>query len=147
MKTKVFFDIQTETIDNDKLLISIGLVSECDKTLYIEIIEHNHTLYIKNIHINGDKYTPKLPHSEGNTIAKHILNNWLQQFEQVEMWGDCISYSWTMFCSIWKQHSNMPTNLKVIPFDIRTLFEVKGINPYTARTDFIGNINNDNNII
>ena len=70
------------------------------------------------------------------SVIKHQLLQWLEQFEQVEIWSDCLSYDWVLFNQIFGHAFNIPKNVYYIPFDICTLFKVKGINPDINREEF-----------
>lgn len=67
------------------------------------------------------------------------LEKWLAQFEQVEIWGDCLAYDWVLFCELFGHALNIPKNVYYIPFDICTLFKAKGIDPDVSREEFAGN--------
>jgi hypothetical protein len=60
----------------------------------------------------------------------------LEQFEQVEMWSDCLSYDWVLFNQIFGHAFDIPKNVYYIPFDICTLFKLKGIDPDINREKF-----------
>jgi hypothetical protein len=72
--------------------------------------------------------------------VKDALTSWLNQFEDVEMWSDCLSYDWVLFCEIWGHAFNIPKNIYYIPFDICTLFKEKNIDPDINREEFAGNM-------
>jgi hypothetical protein len=74
-----------------------------------------------------------------NSVKKH-LEKWLSQFEQVEMWSDCLSYDWVLFNQIFGHAFTIPKNVYYIPFDICTLFKVKGIDPDISREEFVGSM-------
>ena len=67
---------------------------------------------------------------------KEALTIWLSQFEEVEMWSDCLAYDWVLFCDIFGGAFSIPKNIYYIPFDICTLFKVKGIDPDVSRESF-----------
>lgn len=69
-------------------------------------------------------------------MIKNRLEKWLSQFENVEMWSDCLSYDWVLFNDIFGHAFNIPKNVYYIPFDICTLFKVKGIDPDVSREKF-----------
>ena len=69
-------------------------------------------------------------------MIKNRLEKWLEQFDEVEMWSDCLSYDWVLFCQIWGHAFNIPQNIYYIPFDICTLFKIKGIDPDINREKF-----------
>lgn len=73
----------------------------------------------------------------GNTqMVRDRLTQWLSQFESVEMWSDCLSYDWVLFNQIWGHAFSIPKNIHYIPFDICTLFKMKGIDPDIGREKF-----------
>jgi hypothetical protein len=57
------------------------------------------------------------------------LSKWLEQFESIEVWSDCLAYDWVLFCDIFGSAFDIPKNIYYIPFDICTLFKAKGIDP------------------
>jgi len=64
------------------------------------------------------------------------LKKWLAQFEEIEMWSDCLSYDWVLFCELFGHAFNIPNNIYYIPFDICTLFKIKGIDPDISREKY-----------
>jgi hypothetical protein len=69
-------------------------------------------------------------------MIKDRLEKWLLQFKHIEMWSDCLSYDWVLFCNIWGHAFNVPANVYYIPFDICTVFKEKNINPDINREDY-----------
>jgi hypothetical protein len=51
-------------------------------------------------------------------MIKNRLEQWLKQFESIEMWSDCLAYDWVLFNNIWGHSFNIPKNIYYIPFDI-----------------------------
>ena len=150
-KTKIFFDTEFTGLHQKTTLISIGLVSECGKTFYAELTDYDksqidewlQTNVINNLmldeKIHGDKGNFSLIDCRyvGNNFGlKHILTEWLSQFESVEIWSDCLSYDWVLFNQIFGHAFNIPKNVYYIPFDICTLFYAKGIDADINRQEF-----------
>jgi hypothetical protein len=149
---KVFFDSEFTGLHQNTTLISIGLVAEDGKEFYAEFtdyakdqvdewIENN---VIKNLFIHVDRLIYNRL-AEGQTIIKgkrdyisSNLQDWLEQFDSVEMWSDCLSYDWVLFNQLFGHAFNIPKNVYYIPFDICTLFKIKGIDPDISREDFAG---------
>jgi hypothetical protein len=69
---------------------------------------------------------------------KGPLIDWLMQFEQVESRSDCLSYDWVLFGQIYGHAFHIPENVYYIPFDICTLFYIKGIDPDISGEEFVG---------
>lgn len=164
--TKVFFDTEFTGLHQNTTLISIGLISECGKTFYAEFNDYDKTQideWLQNNVINNLKFKEpkngedeyyvatrseenKVPNDlyksfsielrDETSVIKHQLIQWLEQFEQVEIWSDCLSYDWVLFNQIFGHAFNIPKNVYYIPFDISTLFKVKGIDPDINREEF-----------
>ena len=64
------------------------------------------------------------------------LSEWLCDLGAVEMWSDCLSYDWVLFNQLWGHAFKIPANVYYIPFDISTLFKIKGIDPDINREAF-----------
>lgn len=147
--TKVFFDTEFSGLHKNTTLISIGLISECGKTFYAELTDYDKTQIDEWLQTNVLNNLI-LPHDlGGNGVAvegivgdtefvRLNLEHWLEQFEQVEIWSDCLSYDWVLFNDIFGHAFNIPKNVFYIPFDICTLFKIKGIDPDISRKEFSG---------
>lgn len=64
------------------------------------------------------------------------LNHWLQKFDNVEIWSDCLSYDWVLFNDLFKNALDIQSHVNYIPFDICTVFKLKGIDPDINREEF-----------
>lgn len=129
-------------------LISIGLVSECGKIFYAEFTDYDQTQVDKwikenvvdNLILNNsntdDIKAEEVKIKGTKEYIRQALTQWFSLFDKVEMWGDCLSYDWVLFCQIWGNAFNIPKNIYYIPFDISTLFKVKGIDPDISRELF-----------
>lgn len=156
-KTKVFFDCEFTGLHQYTTLISIGLISECGKTFYAELTDYDKSQIdqwlqenvIDNFTIpsyledNNSRiyYRNKEDKSEINYKGdlkdlKNVLQDWLNQFELVEMYSDCLSYGWVLFNQIFGHAFNIPKNIYYIPFDLCTAFKIKGIDPDINREEF-----------
>ena len=154
-RIKVFMDCEFTGLHQNTTLISIGLVSECGKTFYAEFTDYDQkqvddwiknnviaNLTLLNYDIDRD-YEPYAKNVKAKGTKEHVeqaLSHWLHQFEQVEIWSDCLSYDWVLFNQIWGHAFNIPKNIYYIPFDICTLFKIKGIDPDISREEFAGNM-------
>jgi hypothetical protein len=166
--TKVFFDTEFTGLHQNTTLISIGLISECGKTFYAEFNDYDKTQideWLQNNVINNLKFKEpkqgedeyyvatrseenKVPNDlyksfsielrDETSIIKHQLLQWLEQFEQVEIWSDCLSYDWVLFNQIFGHAFNIPKNVYYIPFDLSSLFKIYGYDPDLSRKDFSG---------
>lgn len=151
--TKIFFDCEFTGLHQNTTLISIGLVSECGKTFYAEFNDYDTEQIddwllenvINNLQYNGifqklDETQHSISYKSTTYNIKEKLTTWLKQFEQIEIWSDCLSYDWVLFNEIFGHAFNIPKNVYYIPFDICTLFKVKGIDPDINREKFVCNV-------
>lgn len=158
---KIFFDTEFTGLHKDTTLISIGLIAEDGKTFYAELNDYdksqidkwlqenvidnllfnkNNVVLQKSPIIGVQEYKLK----SNKDAVSDTLEIWLSQFDKVEIWSDCLSYDWVLFNDLFGHAFNIPDNVYYIPFDICTLFKVKGIDPDINREEFAGlNINTD----
>lgn len=150
---KIFFDTEFTGLHQKTTLISIGLVTENEDTFYAEFTDYDtsqvddwiQTNVVDNLLFNEGTYTnePNSVRVKGDTILiRQALTEWLSKFEQVEMWSDCLAYDWVLFNQIFGHAFNLPENVYYIPFDLSTLFKVKGIDPDIRREKMEGDKHN-----
>lgn len=149
MITKIFFDTEFTGLHQNTTLISIGLIAESGETFYCELTDYDREQVDEWIHENViQKLRLQASHNQADLKHTQLLGElselkialivWLGQFEQVELWSDCLSYDWVLFCNIFGHAFNIPSNVYYIPFDICTLLKSKGINPDINREEFSG---------
>jgi len=152
--TTIFFDTEFTGLHQATTLLSIGLISEHGDTFYAEFNDADYSQVdqwlsdnvISNLKFNGveehyDDSDPGAIVIKDNTqIIKEKLTEWLSRFNTIEIWSDCLSYDWVLFNSIFGDAFSIPEQILYIPFDICTLFKIKGIDPDISREDFAGEI-------
>lgn len=145
--TKIFFDTEFTGLHQKTTLISIGLISECGKVFYAELTDYDKSQIddwlqknvIDNLLLNDEGHYGSYDEMmvKGDTeLVQTKLRDWLNQFEKVEIWSDCLSYDWVLFCQIFGNAFSIPENVYYIPFDICTLFKANDIDPDVNREDF-----------
>lgn len=145
--TKLFFDTEFTGLHQKTTLISIGIISDCGKTFYAELTDYDKSQVddwleqnvISNLYLTENDnaaFLDKWIIKGDTTTVKEALTVWIAQFEQVEIWSDCLSYDWVLFNQIFGHAFSIPKNIYYIPFDICTLFKVKGIDPDTNREQY-----------
>ena len=147
-------DTEFTGLHQETTLISLGIVSEDSRRFYAEFTDYNNNQidsWLKeNVidkllltpHGNSKYISEKCNYTEvrGNTDEViEELTRWLGQFENIEIWSDCLSYDWVLFNQIFGHAFNIPKNIYYIPFDICTMFKLKGIDPDISREKFIKN--------
>lgn len=152
---KLFFDCEFTGLHQHTSLISLGIVAEnghhfyaehfgFDRSQVDEWIEKN---VISNLDYNDGRPGPILIGSNVDMCAdlgriRQCLELWLKHLElpsdeMFEIWGDCLAYDWVLFCELFGGGVEcLPRNVYYIPFDICTLFKIKGIDPDINRETF-----------
>lgn len=145
--TKIFFDTEFTGLHQATTLVSIGLIAESGETFYAELTDYDKSqvddwiqenvinkLYLTE---NDNCADPKewVIKSETNHV-RECLRAWFKQFDKVQMWSDCLSYDWVLFCNIFDSAWSIPQNIYYIPFDLSTILELNGIDPDISREKF-----------
>lgn len=159
-RTKLFFDTEFTGLHQNTTLISIGIIAETNETFYAEFTDYDgeqiDEWLQKNV-MDNLLFNSETPF-EGKSVAGRIgadmtvkgdtesirdyLINWLTQFDEVEIWSDCLAYDWVLFNNIFGHAFKIPKNVYYIPFDICTLFKNKDIDPDINREEFVDVANN-----
>jgi len=154
--TKLFFDTEFTGLRQDTTLISIGIVSDNNKIFYAEFTDYNQKHIdedewlkdnvISNLIFKSDDQVSSIDYDNMfikgcSYYIKTKLKLWLKMFNKIEMWSDCLAYDWVLFNNIFEHALKIPKNIYYIPFDICTLFKIKGIDPDISREEFTNNIN------
>jgi hypothetical protein len=163
---KIFFDTEFTGLHQNTTLISIGCVSEDGETFYAELTDYAAEQVDDWLQVNvidrlsllsrlvyADDKDMRVSGSKGT--VRHYLEKWLQeqstkhavygdmrnQFsdrhpQKLEMWSDCYAYDWVLFCELFGGAFGVPDCVYYIPFDLATLFKLKGIDPDINREVF-----------
>jgi hypothetical protein len=156
---RIFFDTEFTGLHQKTTLISIGCVAEDEKTFYAENryydrnqvnewIQENVINKLKFNNLETKKETLGSFEMCGSFSAiTEELDRWLSNYSICEMWSDCLAYDWVLFNHLFGHAFNIPNNIYYIPFDISTVFKIKGIDPDINREEFVSElILNKNNI-
>jgi len=165
-RTRLFMDTEFTGLHQDTTLISIGIMSEDGKHFYMELSDYDQeqvddwilenvigNLVMAEPFAGEDEYFSATRHRDNpvgedlynsysiqlrgdSSLLKSELTKWLGQFKAVEIWSDCLAYDWMLFCQIWGGALELPKNIYYIPFDLSTMFKVKGIDPDVIREEF-----------
>lgn len=137
---RVFLDTEFTGLVKDTELISLGLYIDEDNYFYAEFNDWDRK---KSFEFLETDVIPKLEFNHITSIVtkqenawklkgnkKEIeseLNLWFKQFSVVEIWADVLAYDWVLFCQIFGGAFHIPENIFYAPFDLATLFRMKGL--------------------
>lgn len=138
---KVFFDTEFTGLHQGTTLISIGLIDENGRSFYAELMDYDRAQcddWINDnviAHLTGE-------HLVTTRKLKKQLEDWFMFYAPgaVQMWSDCLAYDWVLFNQIFGGAFKIPKAIYYIPFDLCTLFELKGIDPDINREQYAGSI-------
>jgi 3'-5' exoribonuclease Rv2179c-like domain len=143
---KIFFDCEFTGLHQHTTLISIGCVAEDGSSIYCELTDYDQDQVddwiqenvIDNLELHRfDELGPE-QHRGDTDKVRGALTAWLAQYDTVEMWSDCLAYDWVLFNNLFGHAFNIPDNVYYIPFDLCTLFKIKGIDPDISREEYAG---------
>src|SRR5690606_35450331 len=136
----IFRDTEFTSLDSSGELISIALIEENDKELYIELDDFNIDKandWVKNNVLSKLEYRDFDTFKEHSEIsvkykcnkadAVNIIRDWLQKYDEVQFCADVPHYDWVFFCDLFGGSLNLPANIDFIALDLATLLYVKGI--------------------
>ena len=146
-------DMEFTGLHQNTTPISIAIETSCGKQFYAEFTDYDRSQvddWLQKNVIDNLIFTKRedqdwenrddnrcLCCEEYGRVAR-ALRLWLQQFEQVEIWGDCLAYDWVLFCELFGGALKLPENIYYIPFDLCTLLKEKGFDPDVNREEFAG---------
>lgn len=163
---RIYFDTEFTGLHKNTTLISIGMVSDDDRYFYAEFNDYDKSQVddwiqknvIDNLRFKepkkGEQEYYMVSRDKDNPIGSSLYNRyslemrgskeqiktelriWLLQFDSIEIWSDCLSYDWVLFNDIFGDAFSIPSNIYYIPFDLCTLFKIRGIDPDINREEF-----------
>ena len=126
----IYFDTEFTGLHKNTTLISIGLISEDNKTFYAEFIDYDNAqcddwiqtnvidnLQIKEYGVTKDTWDETI--IKGNkTWVKFYLSMWLSQFDKVQLVSDVSHYDMVLFIDIFGSAWDLPKNVNPSCHDI-----------------------------
>jgi hypothetical protein len=134
---KVFFDTEFTGLHQGTTLMSIGLVDENGRTFYAELEDYDKSQVDEWIEKNVVANFTKEKTLNMEELKAYLIE-WFEEYDCVEMWSDCLAYDWVLFNNIFGTAFDIPKQVYYIPFDLCTLFKIKGIDPDINRESFVG---------
>ena len=129
--TRVYFDTEFEGLRKDAKLISMGLVTDDGKELYLEFndididkqdewIKENvlaNTVYYGNADLSTITDEENY-HCGSKEELQGVLRNWFRQFPTVQMVSDVSHYDFVQFIDIFGTAFDLPKNVNASCHDI-----------------------------
>ena len=150
----LFLDTEFTGLRQQSTLISLALVAGDGRAFYAEFTDYDpgqcddwvqqHVLaHTRWLHEDN----PRPGQWREDTLSlclgdkprvRRALEEWLEQFQQVEIWADCPAWDWVLFCELFGGAFGLPRNIYYLPFDLVTLFKARRLNPDFRREAFAG---------
>jgi len=134
---KIFFDTEFTGLHQGTTLMSIGLVDEDGRTFYAELVDYDKSQVNDWLQENVLANFTKENIVNKDQLRQQLVN-WLSVYDKVEIWSDCLAYDWVLFNNIFGGAFDIPKQVYYIPFDICTLFKIKGVDPDINREEYAG---------
>ncbi len=151
---KLFFDTEFTGLHKNTTLISLGIIDENGDTFYAEFNDYDKTQvndWIKDNVISNLQFIPNYQWeaTDRNMVVvgssqqiRQFLLKWLSKYDTMEFWSDCLAFDWVLLNELIANYSDgypkLPSNVYYIPFDICTVFKLKGIDPDISRKEYSG---------
>lgn len=140
---RIFFDTEFSGLHQNTTLISIGMVDENGREFYGVLSDYDVSQVDDWLRQNVIAHLDSEPHITTNRDEMALcIVQWLNDYAflpgGVEMWSDTLAYDWVLFCQLFGHAFNIPKNVYYIPFDIATLFKIRGVDPDVNREQFAG---------
>lgn len=152
--TRLFLDTEFTGLHQQARLISLGLCAESGAAFYGEVAGLDPAACDPWVRANVLAHTRWLgrPGTRAQTLREGDLTacfgepptlalalaDWLAQWPRVEVWADCLAYDWVLFCELFGGARQLPAQVFYMPFDLVTLFKLRGLDPDTDRVAFAG---------
>ncbi|MCI0663404.1 MAG: 3'-5' exoribonuclease [Acidobacteria bacterium] len=150
----LYFDSEFTGLHQSSTLISLGFTADDNREFYAEFNDFNldqcdpwindnvlkHTRWIKNRDAKPGCWQQDFQAlCYGDTaLVRESLSLWLDSFDKVEIWADCLAYDWVLFCELFGGAFCIPERIFYMPFDLVTLLKLKGLDPDLDRESFAG---------
>jgi len=152
MRTKIFYDAEFTGLHQSTTLISLALCADDGREFYAEFSDFNreqcddwiqsHVLSLTCWANQADvvpfnKKEGDLHLCFGNSsFVKSALLEWLSNFDEIEIWADCLAWDWVLFCELFGGAFSLPKQIFYMPFDLLMFFKEKGLDADTPRIAF-----------
>ncbi len=150
----LYFDSEFTGLHQSSTLISLAFTADDYREFYAEFNDFNLEQCNAWISENVLKHTRWINDREANTgswqqdfqtfcygdsaLVRASLRQWLDPYDTIEIWADCLAYDWVLFCELFGGALQIPRQIFYMPFDLVTLLKIKGLDPDLDRESFAG---------
>lgn len=150
----IYLDSEFSELQQTARLISMALVADDGREFYAEFSDCNpqaFSVWIRENVIAQSRWlgTPNaLPGRwqegeltlcfGGQDRVCSELKLWLEGFDAIDIWADCVAWDWVLFCQLFGGAEHIPGHIFYLPFDLVTLFKLRGVDPDIHREAFAG---------
>jgi len=137
---KIFFDTEFTGLYKKPTLISIGMVAQDGREFYCVLNDYDKT-QIDDFVGNHVRSIFQDNNSKNKKQMRNEIERFIKPYKKVEFWSDYLSnhlLDWVLFNQIWEYPYNIPHEIYRVPFDLCTLFKIKGIDPDVNREQYSG---------
>jgi hypothetical protein len=155
---KIFIDTEFTGLHQHTKLVSLGAVTEDNKTFYAECpgfrdgfattednvwFEANVVPHMRLIMQGPEPFTASSPLGNvevlgGTERIRAEFERFIEPYDFVQIISDCLSYDWVLFNQMWGHAFNIPDQVHYIPFDLCTLLYAVGVDPDINREEYSG---------
>jgi len=136
---KIFFDMEFTGLHQNTTPISFGAIAEDGREFYVEFADYDKWQIDQWLRENVIENLLRDPDQRICTMElSGLFQQFIDEYDHVEMWSDCLSYDWVLFCQFFGGAMKVPKKIYYIPFDICTMFKIKNVDPDFNREEFIG---------
>lgn len=152
MPTQIFYDAEFTGLHQSTTLISLALSADDGHEFYAEFTDFNReqcddwindNVLSLTLWLNKPDTLPFIKQADDLTLCfgdsafiKEALLNWLSDYDNVEIWADCLAWDWVLFCELFGGAFGLPRQIFYMPNDLVMLFKCKGLEADTPRLEF-----------
>lgn len=125
---KLVVDCEFTQLNSSSKLISMALVAEDGRELYIELNDNYTTSDCSEFVV--DWVLPQLTGGHNSTskdTARNRLLGFLSQFDSVDIMSDAPAWDWEFFCSMAYHQGRWPSNVSNRPINLIDLYNESGV--------------------
>lgn len=147
---RLYYDAEFTSLSRQGRLISLSFVSTDDHIFYAEFNDYPRerlSPWVTDHVLPFLMYPDEKIYHEDQGESVYIKNNsatirdefnrWIAPMGPLEIYGDCPSYDWVLFCDLFGSAMDIPNSIYYIPFDLATILRCRSLDPDMDRERFV----------